>query len=95
MPTYHFHCKKCDKHWEDTIKIAEMDIPLKKACPECKKRGGIERLIEAPKIVGGVDGQSSLRHDGAFKEVMAKVKENHPAGNWDNKTGGPNAYKEV
>lgn len=97
MPTYHFHCKKCDKHWEELLKIAEMDNPLKAPCPHCKskKKDTVERLMEAPKIVSGVEGQSSLNPSGAFKEVMAKVKEAHPKGNWANKHGGKNAYTEV
>ena len=36
MPTYEFHCEKCDKPFELTMKISEYSDRKKYKCPECK-----------------------------------------------------------
>lgn len=81
MPTYQYQCAACGHGWEELLSISEMDTPLKKPCPECKKKK-VQKIIGSPAIVSGVAGSSSTRHSGAFKEVMAKVKKAHPKGNY-------------
>lgn len=43
MPTYEYHCKKCDKEFSVSIPLAEYDRKKVK-CPECKGVR-VERLL--------------------------------------------------
>ena len=42
MPTYEYECKKCKKHFEFFQLFSE---PEKKACPDKKCKGKLERLV--------------------------------------------------
>ena len=51
MPIYNFECESCSYDFEEFRTIAEMDIPLKEPCPNCKEKGKIIRLIGSPRAV--------------------------------------------
>lgn len=53
MPTYDYHCEKCDKDFSAMHKIAD-PAP---ACPDCG--GPVQKKLSAPAVVGGAAGQSA------------------------------------
>ena len=86
MPIYNFECESCSYDFEEFRTIAEMDIPLKEPCPNCKEKGKIIRLIGSPRAVDSVRLESTkgrLRPTQEFNEVMTRIKKNHPASNFE------------
>ncbi len=49
MPTYEFHCEKCDKIFEQVWSLSEYDkrIKQKNKCPNC----GSTRVVKALSVV--------------------------------------------
>jgi putative FmdB family regulatory protein len=45
MPTYQYHCEKCDKSFEITATIAERDAK-KFSCPKCKSKKVKQQLTD-------------------------------------------------
>jgi len=45
MPIYTFQCQKCGHEFEEQLLISDIDEPLNKPCPECKKRKSLKRVI--------------------------------------------------
>ena len=45
MPLYDFECEKCSHTFEEFLTISLMDIPLDAACPSCKKKGHMIRIV--------------------------------------------------
>ena len=86
MPIYNFECESCSYDFEEFRTIAEMDIPLKEPCPNCKEKGKIIRLIGSPRAVDSVRLESTkgrLRPTQEFTEVMTRIKKKHPASNFE------------
>ena len=54
MPLYNFECEACSYSYEEFRTIAEMDIPLKEPCPNCKEKGKIIRIVGSPRTVDPV-----------------------------------------
>ena len=56
MPTYEFHCEKCNKAFELVLTISEYEKQKKFRCPKCKStRGETTNLV-----VSGGDIQKEL-----------------------------------
>ena len=86
MPLYNFECEACSHYYEEFRTIAEMDIPLKEPCPNCKEKGKIIRLIGSPRAVDSGRLESTkgrLRPTQEFNEVMTRIKKKHPASNFE------------
>ena len=86
MPLYNFECEDCSYIFEEFRTIAEIDIPLKEPCPNCKEKGKIIRLIGSPRAVDSVRLESTkgrLRPTQEFTEVMTRIKKKHPASNFE------------
>ena len=86
MPIYNFECEDCSYDFEEFRTIAEMDIPLKEPCPNCKEKGNIIRLIGSPRAVDSGRLESTkgrLRPTQEFTEVMTRIKKKHPASNFE------------
>ena len=86
MPLYNFECEECSYGFEEFRTIAEMDIPLKEPCPNCKERGSIIRLIGSPRSVDPVRLESTkgrLKPTKEFTEVMSRIKKNHTTSNFE------------
>ena len=86
MPIYNFECESCSYDFEEFRTIAEMDIPLKEPCPNCKEKGKIIRLIGSPRAVDSVRLESTkgrLSPTQEFTEVMTRIKKKHPASNFE------------
>ena len=86
MPLYNFECEDCSYVFEEFRTIAEMDIPLKEPCPNCKERGSIIRLIGSPRSVDPVRLESTkgrLKPTKEFTEVMSRIKKNHTTSNFE------------
>jgi putative FmdB family regulatory protein len=86
MPLYDFECEKCNHFYEEFHIIAEMDKPLNKPCPSCKKKGGIIRIVGSGRIVDSARLESTkgrLRPTKEFTEVMTRIKKNHPASRFE------------
>ncbi len=81
MPNYNFECEKCSHTFEEFLTISLMDAPLAAACPSCKKKGHMIRLIGASGRVDSARLESTpgrLRPTKDFQEVMTRIKKNHP-----------------
>jgi putative FmdB family regulatory protein len=81
MPNYNFECEKCSHTFEEFLTISLMDAPLAAACPSCKKKGHMIRLIGASGRVDSGRLESTpgrLRPTSEFTEVMKRIKKNHP-----------------
>ncbi len=86
MPLYNFECESCSYDFEEFRTIAEMDIPLKEPCPNCKEKGKIIRLVGSPRAVDSGRLESTkgrLRPTQEFNEVMTRKKKKHPASNFE------------
>ena len=81
MPLYDFECEKCSHTFEEFLTISLMDIPLAAACPSCKKKGHMIRIVGKGGIVDSGRLESTkgrLRPTKDFTEVMKRIKKNHP-----------------
>ena len=86
MPLYNFECEDCSYDFEEFRTIAEIDIPLKEPCPNCKEKGSIIRLIGSPRSVDPVRLESTkgrLKPTKEFTEVMSRIKKNHTTSNFE------------
>ena len=80
MPIYIFECEACSQYYEEFRTIAEMDIPLKEPCPNCKEKGKIIRIIGSPRAVDPLRLESTkgrLKPTKEFTEVMSRIKKKH------------------
>lgn len=68
MPTYNFLDTETGEEFEALMKMSERDVFL-------KENPHIQPVIMAPAIVGGVSIKDKV--PAGFKEVLAKVAENH------------------
>ena len=82
MPKYDCKCSKCDTHWEQQLKVAERNEPVKSKCPNCKKKGHIELLICAAGIGDSVR-LGITKPKGDFKEILSQIKKNNPGSTLD------------
>ena len=86
MPLYNFECEECSYGFEEFRTIAEMDIPLKNPCPNCKEKGKIIRIVGCPVSVDQVRLEASkgrLKPPREFTEVMTRIKKNSPGSNFE------------
>ncbi len=83
MPLYSFVCQECSHDFEKLLSMSRMEEPLKEPCPECNELGKIEQL---PTTFGLADPVKlgHIKPPSGFGEVLAKIKQAHPAGNWSN-----------
>jgi len=80
MPEYNFECEECEHLFEEFQTIKNMDIPLNKPCPSCKKTGTIIRIIGSVRIVDNARLESTkgrLKPTRDFTEVMTRIKKKH------------------
>ncbi len=52
MPTYDFHCEKCDAIFEVRASIKEKDVGLNPVCPQCHS-SNVQQLITAGLLLHG------------------------------------------
>lgn len=73
---YNYHCQECKHEFEKNLPMKDNDLPESEPCPECGK-------IAVTQMVDGAgnlhSGRGMQRPDEGFREVLAKVAENHPA----------------
>jgi len=69
MPTYNFIDTETDEEFEVVMKIAEREEFL-------KENPQVQPIISAPALISGSGSYQKVPE--GFKEVLAKVGENHP-----------------
>jgi hypothetical protein len=69
MPTYNFIDTETQEEFEVVMKIAEREEFL-------KENPQVQPIISAPALISGTSSYQKLPE--GFKEVLAKVGENHP-----------------
>lgn len=76
MPLYDYQCQEesCKYEFEQMETIKNRSNPEKKPCPKCGKKA-VKQLMKLPRISSG---GLYKKHDSGFKEVLAKVAQNHP-----------------
>ncbi len=80
MPLYDYECEKCKNHFEEFQTIAKMDIPLKRSCPKCSKKGHMLRMIGGPKPVDPtlLEATKGLKKPTkAFNERLREIKKKY------------------
>jgi putative FmdB family regulatory protein len=87
MPYYDYACSHCDTNFELNLSMNRREEPLLQPCPDCGTNGTITQIIGATAI-GDPIRLGVKRPDGGWNDVLSKVKEAHPRGNWDNKKYG-------
>jgi len=80
MPNYNYECTGCETVWEELQTIANKDKPLKKPCPNCKKKG---KVIKSWKdCTPGLGVDTTLTPDkatgGRWSELMTRIKKGVP-----------------
>jgi len=76
MPMYDYKCKSCNEIFTRLIKYSEdNDKPLTEPCPKCNESGNIVKSYSVAGISAGM-----LKVDGGWKEVISKIKADHPKG---------------
>jgi putative FmdB family regulatory protein len=80
MPTFEFHCKKCDNKYEALTKFDNTGKYKDVVCPECGSKSK-EKLMSVPTFAFAqpqdtdVWNSESKGHDYRFKYNIPKVKE--------------------
>jgi hypothetical protein len=82
MPTYNFIDTETDEEFEVVMKIAEREEFL-------KENPQVQSIISAPALISGSGSYQKVPE--GFKEVLAKVGENHP----DSKVGREYGNKTI
>jgi len=82
MPTYNFIDTETDEEFEVIMKIAEREEFL-------KENPQVQPIISAPALISGSGSYQKVPE--GFKEVLAKVGENHP----DSKVGREYGNKTI
>lgn len=84
MPVYEYSCK-CGTTFERLLRMDRMREPLAHPCPKCGEKG----VEQKPTAAGFIDPirLGRKRPNSGFTEAMARVKEQHPLGNFDMSIG--------
>jgi putative FmdB family regulatory protein len=88
MPIYEYSCSKCNEGFERLLKMSQMQTPTTEPCPECGSEGTVSQQITAANF-GDPIKMGIKRPDAGWGEVLSKVKEGHPKGNWGNQKFSP------
>lgn len=85
MPVYEYQCERCQHTFEQLLKIAEMKKPLEEACVCC----GEKAVVQNPTLFSQGDPVrfGHKRPDAGWNEVLSRVKQSHPKGNFDSRFG--------
>lgn len=73
MPTYTYHCTKCDHDSERILKIADMHLPTTEPCSNCQSEGTVVKTIGGAPAMGDAVRLGLRRTDDGFKEVMQRI----------------------
>lgn len=72
MPTYEYRCMSCEFLFEETLTMTRRKEPCETECPKCHEQTVTQEIRTAP----GAAIDSTLKPDGAFKEVISKIHKN-------------------
>jgi len=73
MPIYHYHCKACDVHTEQVLKMADYMLPCEQPCATCGEHE-IQKIIDAPRLIDPTKLMGGPRIDTDFRSVLEQVK---------------------
>ena len=75
MPNYAYVCENCHHEFEETLMMKDHDLPMKKPCPNCKKKKVQKNWSQQTNGVYSDWTNSPAKKNGsAWKEVMDKIK---------------------
>jgi putative FmdB family regulatory protein len=75
MPNYAFKCEKCKHCFDEMLSYEHRDEPIKKACPQCKKKKIIRDWAACtPSLAMDTTLSPSKVVGSQFKEVIDKIK---------------------
>ena len=90
MPTYDYKCEKCDHTFEESLKIADREIPTEYPCEQQVHRaadicgGEVKQIIVAASGLADPVRLGIRKPDEGFKDMMRRMKKNvHGAQNMD------------
>ncbi len=74
MPIYHYHCKACDVHSEQVLKMKDYLLPCELPCSSCGALE-IEKFIDAPRLIDPTKLMGvGKRIDGDFRSLLENIK---------------------
>lgn len=88
MPYYDYGCNKCNYTFELKLPMSDYKSPESAPCPNCNQVECVTQIIGAPAI-GDPIRLGINRPSSSWGDVLSRVKEAHPKGNWDNKKFSP------
>lgn len=73
---YDYHCQSCDTQWEQSVRLADRDLPTTQPCPHCGTEGAVVRCLAAPSVSYDGGGVVSVvrRAGNGWNDVLNKVK---------------------
>jgi putative FmdB family regulatory protein len=75
MPNYAYKCEKCKHSFDLMLTYEERENPIKKPCPNCKKKKIIrDWAASAPSLAMDTTLSPSKVVGSQFKEVIDKIK---------------------
>ena len=74
---YDYGCTECGHSFSAYKSMSERTLPTIEPCPNCDELGVKQMLLEAPKIVGGVN----QKHSNEFNDRLKEIQNNAGRGN--------------
>jgi putative FmdB family regulatory protein len=75
MPSYGFRCEGCENRFDEFLSMEERDLPLKKACPTCKKKKVVREFNSYTQNIGSDATLTPNKATGGqWNELMGRMK---------------------
>jgi putative FmdB family regulatory protein len=71
---YEFQCNKCGHLWEENLPIARRNEPLDGPCPNCKKKGGVEKQFVTSICYDTKSSGAISRTPDSFNDLLKNMK---------------------
>jgi len=81
MPTYEYHCKKCDHRFNLMVRIPLMDAATTEPCPSCNEYQVERNFPSIAPTIGDAVRLGIRRPDEGFKDVLRKIHNANPQSN--------------
>ena len=92
MPTYDYRCEKCGHTFEESLKMADRNVPTESPCTQdidvqqtehmsfAEVCGGEIKMKTVAPGIGDPLKMGLIRPDGRYVEKLKEIKKNHPLG---------------
>lgn len=81
MPIYDYECGSCTHHFEKSLKMSEVDVPLSEPCPSCSESNQIQQVLGCNPFIDSVK-LGIKKPDRTFqRDIIGRIKKNTPHNN--------------